>query len=668
MSTLFTPENKNALINCNDCFMLGTLIKHADYYPSSDEQQPVSVMKGSDNIIFYIRPLSTEPEPVKQLLDSILPPEMYMGVDIHHFNNPSIISLAYKMCKDLEQKKEMLRQKLENKLIVFKPKINFKMNDRNSERVFKNIDVYHIEPDVEVTENTRFVAVPRVNTSNIDLEKKLASDVNIVLDDYPHVMPQPQYILCGDYLYYNFPKWLKNNTNPKAWVCEGGKEYIRKIRLDTDDKELKNKMIFGSDNIVFIEQNYLNYNIGDGSMGEPIGVEKVETVVPSMQVEESTDVTEYKFLKEFYEFTKKSALCYELDDLINFHICVKTNPITILAGMAGTGKTQLALAYAKMLDLSEDDHTLLFLPISPSYTEPGDLLGYLNNTNGLFISPETGLTDFLKHAQDYPDSIHVVIFDEMNLSQVEHWFAPFISLLEKNGSGKRKLQLYGEKSHCINRDRYPHQIEIGNNIIFIGTVNMDETTKDFSDRLLDRANVVVLKKKPFKDLMEEQFDGNDGLYGYEHNKCTSYTQYRAWIDLRKKLSDAYTNNEIKFLDDLHDLIQKYDHQKGVSFRIFKKIGEYLNNIPRDNNGELMLSKRKAFDIQIKQRIITKIKGTEKQFGKLIGTISDNSEVPTNSELFDFFNSSEAKNISDFTLTKQEICRKAKELGIYGYTN
>ena len=123
-----------------------------------------------------------------------------------------------------------------------------------------------------------------------------------------------------------------------------------------------------------------------------------------------------------------------------------------------------------------------------------------------------------------------------------------------------------------------------------------------------------------------------------------------------------------FLDDLHGLIQKYDKQKGVSFRILEKIGEYINNIPTDEFKNLVISKNEAFDIEIKQRFLTKIKGTERQFGQLIGYFNDDSLDIVNSELYDFFNSQEAMAISSFEKTKEEIRRKAKELALYGYTN
>jgi hypothetical protein len=122
------------------------------------------------------------------------------------------------------------------------------------------------------------------------------------------------------------------------------------------------------------------------------------------------------------------------------------------------------------------------------------------------------------------------------------------------------------------------------------------------------------------------------------------------------------------LDELHNLIQRFDSQKGVSFRIVKKIGDYLKNMPYNDKMKLMLSREDAFDLEIKQRLITKIKGTEKQYENLIGTIRDNSESPASSMLYDFFNSPTAERISHFNLTKKEIARKARELGVYGYAS
>jgi 5-methylcytosine-specific restriction endonuclease McrBC GTP-binding regulatory subunit McrB len=335
--------------------------------------------------------------------------------------------------------------------------------------------------------------------------------------------------------------------------------------------------------------------------------------------------------------------------------------------MSGTGKSELANCYSEALGCTEDLNTLLFLPINPSYTEPGDLIGYLNNTNGLFMPSETRLVDFLVNAKNNPKSMHIVVFDEMNLSQVEYWFAPFISLLERK-EGDRTLNLYSPEINCINKHAYPSFISIRDNVKFIGTVNLDETTKDFSDRLLDRTNIITITKRSLKTLKEAMDNFTPKGEKLKISHSNSFETFIPWV-VRNSWVDSYYELEREFLDELHTMLNKYDSQKGVSFRISKKIGEYLMNIPRDLDNNYMLSRKDAFDLQIKQRIITKIKGTEKQFGDLVGVIKNKEQnVPIGGELYGFLNMDKWKDISDFNLTNEEITKKAKELGVYGYTN
>ena len=82
----------------------------------------------------------------------------------------------------------------------------------------------------------------------------------------------------------------------------------------------------------------------------------------------------------------------------------------------------------------------------------------------------------------------------MNMSHIEHWFTPFLSVLQLEKQN-RILNLYEgvqEEENPI-----PPTIEIGENIMFVGTVNFDETTKELSDRLLDRTNVITLERFRF---------------------------------------------------------------------------------------------------------------------------------------------------------------------------
>lgn len=668
----FTADERRQLYQCNSCYMLGVLATDETSFPTSGEDQTwITMMKGSTNIIFYVKSLSSEPNPINKFVDKPYISPLYIGIDREQ--NQANFPMLYKFTTDIEKKKHLIEEKLKGKLLIFRPKITIKQRE-NKEIPYKNLEIVTVDTDVEVSSHQQYVHVPKINFRNDDFEKRLVDGNYMIFEDYPHIMIEPSYILCGNYIYCNLKTWNRSPNNNKMWCYTGDISDIKKVRINMDSPESMNKIIRGTDNLIFIEQEYLVKNI-DSKLDTQEALAIAPYEVNNLESHETTseeiidhdiDASEHKFLTALKEYTVNKGLCYGEYDLINFHTCIKTNPLTIVAGMSGTGKTQLARAYAEMLDLSEDNSTLLFLPISPSYTEPGDLLGYLNNNNGLFIPSETRLTEFLIHAMDNPNSMHMVIFDEMNLSQVEHWFAPFISLLELE-SEQRRLSLYSKKAHCINSTSYYDTINIGDNIRFIGTVNVDETTKDFSDRLLDRANVIILKKRSFVTLKEEQNQHKYRQKTYEENKCLHYSQYSSWINHDMPLT-AFTIDELHFFDELHELIHEVDSQKGVSFRIVEQIGNYINNIPIDEDKNFMLSRRYAIDIQIKQRLLTKIKGTESQYDNLIGTAIPSSNVPQNSALYEFFSSDTAQEISDFELIKQDIARKAKELSIYGYAN
>ena len=69
----------------------------------------------------------------------------------------------------------------------------------------------------------------------------------------------------------------------------------------------------------------------------------------------------------------------------------------------------------------------------------------------------------------------------MNLSHPEQYLAPILSAME--------LERGSIELHSGNADEYgvPSSIRYPDNLVLIGTVNMDETTMGISDKVLDRA-------------------------------------------------------------------------------------------------------------------------------------------------------------------------------------
>ena len=648
----------------NKTIMLGTLA-HMDQYSTIDAVEPYN---NGENIVFYIEPLSTESYRIEELCEEgLISNKYYRGLD--NFNNniyPFDSKLDYKILSQNE-KINKIYDSLDNKVLLFSPRINAKgqMN-------------LAIEEVLEDAICDSYETVPVVKLNNENFEKAIKSGSYFELTNYSYLMPIPNYIICGEYIYTGFNQWNYDEKHGMSWKHINNGEGIKKLRFPLEMEDYREDIIMKNKDVAFLTFDYLDRI--DKAFEESSLVEIIDTTLTTEDIENDNEICitkdieinknqintdlkeEYNFFNNLKQYSLKHNLSYNSKDLVNFHISVKTNPLTIVAGMSGTGKTQLAKAYANVLGLKEDEN-LLFLPIRPSYTEPEDIIGYYNASNYMYIPSETGLVDLLIHAQNHPDEMHMVVFDEMNLSQIEYWFAPFMSLLELK-EDERILKLYSKHADCKNGDKYKNSIKIGSNIIFIGTVNLDETTKEFSDRLLDRANIVNLSKQSFLEFSKEKKESQNNTYSQNYY---SASVYRSWIENKNSL-DAFEENELMFLDELHSLIQKYDKQKGVSFRILEKIGEYINNIPKNEEGNLLISKNEAFDIEIKQRFLTKIKGTERQFRKLIGYFNEENLDIVNSELYDFFDSEEAKAISSFEKTKEEIRRKSKELALYGYTN
>ncbi len=153
----------------------------------------------------------------------------------------------------------------------------------------------------------------------------------------------------------------------------------------------------------------------------------------------------------------------------------------ILTGLSGSGKTMLALKYARALINGGSDKQLRTFPVQPGWYDPGALLGYANPLRGDSYV-RTKFLELLIAAAGDPQHPYVAVLDEMNLSHPEQYMAPLLSAMETGGF----IELHTEGEMF---DGVPEEIRYPNNLVLIGTVNMDETTHGLSDKVLDRAFV-----------------------------------------------------------------------------------------------------------------------------------------------------------------------------------
>ena len=351
-------------------------------------------------------------------------------------------------------------------------------------------------------------------------------------------------------------------------------------------------------------------------------------------------------------YSQERNLYYSMHDFVNVHTAIKCSNLVILSGLSGTGKSALVDVYAKALgiDSEREPERMLFIPVRPSWNDDSDLLGYVDLVHMMYHASDTGFLDLLVEAQkeENQNKLYMVCFDEMNLARVEHYFSRFLSLLERP-AGQRELQLYDEQyaEQLRNANRYPSKIKIGDNIRFIGTVNIDESTYHFSDKVLDRANVIQLEVLNYATEWKKKH--------YIAMPAIEWT-YEEYKNLQSdNVLHVNANRFYELLWELHEMLQQASSKYGIGPRIVKAIEEYICNLPQTEIAGF--DAKIGLDYQILQRVLTKVRGPENQFGDILREDSEQNFY----RIFDKY-----KDLSKFEKCRKVIAQKQKELQDYGY--
>ncbi|MEW9053600.1 MAG: hypothetical protein AB2392_20735 [Neobacillus sp.] len=206
-----------------------------------------------------------------------------------------------------------------------------------------------------------------------------------------------------------------------------------------------------------------------------------------------------------------------------------------------------------------------------------------------------------------------------------------------------------------NSEQYPAVIPIGENVIFVGTVNLDESTYHFSDKVLDRANVITLNVLPFANLrsLTQRTPVKKAKTAVSFDLFNSYQNNNRDIEMKE--------NELALLWEIHSELQKVNKNLGAGPRIVRQIDRYLKNLPQGST----FTRAEAFDMQIVQRILTKVRGPEDQLKTFIGAYDRQTDNIEDSKLGEIL--TRYQEVSDFYETTNVLISKAKELKLNGYT-
>ena len=306
-----------------------------------------------------------------------------------------------------------------------------------------------------------------------------------------------------------------------------------------------------------------------------------------------------------------------------FVTALLTKRFLVLTGLAGSGKTKIAEAFAMWLCASPEQYRIV--AVGADWTSNENLLGYADALQtGVYRPPVNGALELILRAHADTTNPYFLILDEMNLSHVERYFADFLSAME---SSNAPLSLHGVAAGLqaggvggAGGVEVPSSVALPDNLFIIGTVNVDETTYMFSPKVLDRANVIEFRATAAQ--MDAFLDDPAGI---DLDGLASQGVGFAAAFVERAQADA----DIAALVDTQgtavapqlkaDLLQVFDALAGVGaefgFRTAKEIARFMV-LHKELSGTDW-QYQDALDAQVVQKLMPKLHGSARKLDAVL---------------------------------------------------
>jgi len=362
-----------------------------------------------------------------------------------------------------------------------------------------------------------------------------------------------------------------------------------------------------------------------GASGSGLGANRYEDLWKTAQFHDikltGASITEEEALKRAKKYIEECGLNFPERVINAFHASLKTadmSPLVVLAGISGTGKSELPMRYAEGMGIH-----LVSLAVQPRWDSPNDLFGFYNHLEGRYKATELAraMVQFeihnratwpipegweAKHAKS--NGMLLVLLDEMNLARVEYYFSEFLSKLEtRRGvnvdkpTDRAKAEIALDMG-SLQLNETAIKLYPDRNVLFAGTMNEDESTQSLSDKVLDRACVMRFGRP--RDLTLQQQVAKvrppANLVGL------TFSQWKEWCD-SKLDRDELEKLEV-WIKRLNDVMEKLNRPFG--HRVGQAIARYAANYPKDSKTTTEQRLKLAMADQIEQRILPKLRGID----------------------------------------------------------
>ncbi len=330
---------------------------------------------------------------------------------------------------------------------------------------------------------------------------------------------------------------------------------------------------------------------------------------------------------------------------------IKSKPFLLLAGISGTGKSRIVRELARACWEADSDEFKAQKPrnfemvqVKPNWHDSSELIGYVSRVSGQPVFVAGDFLKFVARAWEEQEVPYFLCLDEMNLAPVEQYFAEYLSVIESRKATNGKvvtdpilnpvykkerdpktgeivpedwyselisILLAGcseEKVFALTKQFESDGISIPQNLIVVGTVNMDETTFSFSRKVLDRAMTIEMNEVDLTGGLTNRYEqigklGMNELVGKAVEGVDVYEYY-----------EGACNIAITYLKSINDVLEGTPFK--VAYRTRNEVLLYVvNNLPYNKNaeGEELHEEyviARALDEITNMKVLSRIEGDE----------------------------------------------------------
>lgn len=419
---------------------------------------------------------------------------------------------------------------------------------------------------------------------------------------------------------YNLEKELKSGST-KLSEIESLREAASK-QLDTINSEITSRNV-----IKELIESSRNQDDSRGEVDPALALGNLLEIPPCLKglEHERGHWSEMEAMEALSDHLKQLGLQFSRRILYAFHTNLKISdvcPLVVLAGISGTGKSELPRRYSEALGIH-----FLQVAVQPRWDSPQDLFGFYNYLEQNYRATELAQAmvcldehNWPEQAESYKNRLLMVLLDEMNLAKVEYYFSEFLSRLEARKSvnagdqySRRPVEIsleLGSKSSNGDKQRvYPTP-----NILFVGTMNEDESTQSISEKVIDRAPVIRFARPKILSRVPPSTPQ------ISNNSFLPEVLWKAWHSDHSALPPSIITDIETWIKRLNKALDGLGRPFG--HRLNQAMMAYVANHPEVIDGGHPSAAKRAFADQLEQRIFPKLRGLEMYDDRNIQNVND----------------------------------------------